>query len=93
MAGRESVFGNLFNMEFNNSASRWVIGRILPTYTSSEDASRNPLVIAWVLLVHFLLSIHHGWIDPLLQTYRSIYMTEQRMAEQASSPNSAPEEE
>ena len=49
---------------------------IAPAYTSSADAQRNPFYVIYVVLIHFLLSIHHGWIDPILSSYRTMYAAE-----------------
>lgn len=54
---------------------------LVPRYTRSSDASTNPLYIVYVILLHFALSIHHGWIDSTLQSYRTMYQNEDREAQ------------
>jgi len=55
---------------------------ITPRYESSNDASQNRLYTVWVLFVHFVLSLHNGWIDPVLHRYRTMYREEERQAQQ-----------
>ena len=61
-----------------DSISQSVISSMVPRYTTSDSASRNWFYIAYVLIIHFILSLHNGWIDPVLRRYRQMYREEDR---------------
>ena len=65
----------------------------MPTYSSSADASSNPARIVWVLFVHLVLSLHNGWIDPVLTTYRQMYRHEENQARREREMAAAAERE
>jgi len=67
------------NFQYGSLTSA-IMGRITPTYDSSGDASSNRFYTLWVLAVHFVLSLHNGWIDPVLSRYRRMYREEERQA-------------
>ena len=55
------------------------ISNLVPVYTSSAEAQQSSwLYTLWILIVHFVLSLHNGWIDPVLSNYRSMYQREAR---------------
>ena len=54
----------------------WFIHRITPEFTSSAEVNRSWLNVTYSLVLHLFLSVHNGWIDPILANYRRVYNAE-----------------